>query len=65
MDALQIVQFVQRSIKDRRGQILDLLEHGNVKSMEHYRELMGNLDALNHIAQELSGLLEQQEQIDD
>jgi|TARA_E500000305_G_scaffold53917_1_gene43025 hypothetical protein len=33
--------------------------------MEHYRELMGNLDALNHIAQELSGLLEQQEQIDD
>ena len=61
MDSLQVVQFVQRAIKDRRGQILDLLEHGNVKSMEHYRELMGNLDALNHIAQELSGLLEQQE----
>ncbi len=65
MDSLQVVQFVQRSIKDRRGQVLDLLENGNVKSMEHYRELMGNLDALNHIAQELSGLLEQQEQIDD
>lgn len=65
MDSLQVVQFVQRAIKDRRGQVLDLLEHGNVKSMEHYRELMGNLDALNHIAQELSGLLEQQEQIDD
>ncbi len=65
MDSLQVVQFVQRAIKDRRGQVLDLLEHGNVKSMEHYRELMGNLDALNHIAQELSGLLEQQEQYDD
>tara|TARA_R100001594_G_scaffold38481_1_gene69718 strand:+ start:665 stop:862 length:198 start_codon:yes stop_codon:yes gene_type:complete len=65
LDSLQVVQFVQRSIKDRRGQVLDLLENGNVKSMEHYRELMGNLDALNHIAQELSGLLEQQEQIDD
>ncbi len=65
MDSLQVVQFVQRAIKDRRGQVLDLLEHGNVKSMEHYRELMGNLDALNHIAQELSGLLEQQEQDND
>jgi|TARA_R110002020_G_scaffold56422_8_gene156158 hypothetical protein len=65
LDSLQVVQFVQRAIKDRRGQVLDLLEHGNVKSMEHYRELMGNLDALNHIAQELSGLLEQQEQYDD
>ena len=65
MDSLQVVQFVQRAIKDRRGQVLDLLEHGSVKSMEHYRELMGNLDALNHIAQELSGLLEQQEQYDD
>jgi|TARA_R100000655_G_scaffold94864_1_gene136514 hypothetical protein len=65
LDSLQVVQFVQRAIKDRRGQVLDLLEHGNVKSMEHYRELMGNLDALNHIAQELSGLLEQQEQDND
>ena len=65
MDSLQVVQFVQRAIKDRRGQVLDLLEHGNVKSMEHYRELMGNLDALNPIAQELSGLLEQQEQDND
>ena len=65
MDSLQVVQFVQRAIKDRRGQVLDLLEHGNVKSMEHYRELMGNLDALHHIAQELSGLLEQQEQYND
>jgi|TARA_B100000941_G_C28091177_1_gene343675 hypothetical protein len=36
--------------------------YGNVKSMEHYRELMGNLEALNHVDQELKNLLEKQEQ---
>jgi hypothetical protein len=33
--------------------------------MEQYRELMGNLDALNHVERELKGLLDKQEQSDD
>jgi hypothetical protein len=33
--------------------------------MEDYRFLMGELSALNVISQELSGLLEKQEQLDD
>jgi hypothetical protein len=33
--------------------------------MEQYRELMGNMDSLNHVEQELKGLLEKQEQSDD
>jgi len=65
MDGLQIVQFVQRSIKERRSLILDMLEGGSVSNMEQYKELMGNLDALNFISQELSGLLEKQELSDD
>jgi len=36
-----------------------------VKSMEHYRELMGNLECLNHVEQELKGLLDKQERSDD
>jgi hypothetical protein len=40
----------------------DKMIYGNVKSMEHYRELMGNLEALNHVDQELKNLLEKQEQ---
>jgi hypothetical protein len=39
--------------------------YGNIRSMEHYRELMGNLDALNHVEQELKGLLDKQELSDD
>tara|TARA_Y100000004_G_scaffold197383_1_gene271677 strand:+ start:3077 stop:3178 length:102 start_codon:yes stop_codon:yes gene_type:complete len=33
--------------------------------MEMYRELMGNLDSLDFIEQELKSLLEKQELIDD
>ena len=65
MDSLYLVQFVQKSIKDRRVQVLELLENNCVKSMEQYQNLMGELSALNYVAQELSGLLEQQEQYDD
>ena len=65
MDGIQVVQFVQRIVKDRRTQVLDLLEHNTLKSMEDYRFLMGELSSLNVVSQELSGLLEQQEHIND
>jgi hypothetical protein len=65
VDSLYLAQFIQRATKDRRVQILELLENNHVKSMEQYQNLMGELSALNFIAQELSGLLEQQEQLND
>jgi hypothetical protein len=65
MDGIDIVQFVQRSVKERKGMVLDLLENNGIKSMEHYNLCMGELNALNYLSQELSGLLEKQELIDD
>ncbi len=65
MDSLYLAQFIQRAVKDRRTQILELLENNHVKSMEQYQNLMGEISALNFIAQELSGLLEKQEQLND
>ena len=65
MDGFRIVQFVQKTIKERKAQVLDVLEGNGVSNMEHYRHLMGELSALNYVAQELSGLLEKQERMDD
>ncbi len=64
IDEIDVVQFVQRAIKERKVVVLDVLEHNALKNMEQYRELMGELNALNYILQELSGLLEKQEQDD-
>ena len=65
MNDLDVVQFVQRSVKERKTMVLDLLENNGIKNMEHYQLCMGELNALNFISQELSSLLEQQEQFDD
>jgi hypothetical protein len=60
-----VVQFVQKTIKERRVDVLNILENNGIASMEQYATLMGELNALNHIAQELSFLLEKQEQLND
>ena len=65
MDEIYVAEAVFRIIKDRRQGVVDLMQFGNVKSMEQYRELMGNMEALNHVEQELKGLLDKQEQSND
>ena len=65
MEELDIVQFVQRSIKERRTMVLDTLENNGIQTMEQYKLCMGELNSLNFIAQELSGLLDKQEHRND
>ena len=62
MDEVYFAEAVFRIIKDRRQGIPDLLIYDNVKNIEQYRELMGNLKALDHVEQELKSLLDKQEQ---
>jgi|TARA_R110000803_G_scaffold40971_2_gene88276 hypothetical protein len=65
MNEIFLAEATFRLIKERRSLVLDVLQYNNVKSMEHYRELMGELKALELIEQELKGLLEKQERQDD
>jgi hypothetical protein len=62
MDEIYVAEAVFRILRDRRQGITDLMIYGNVKSMEQYRELMGNLESLTHVEQELKSLLDKQEQ---
>lgn len=65
MEEIQIVQFIQKKIKERKSNILDVLENNGISEMEQYSYLMGELNSLNYIQQELSDLLEKQEHIND
>ena len=65
MDDIYIAEAVFRIIRERRQGVQDLVIYDNVKNMEQYRELMGNLDALNFVEQELKGLLDKQERSND
>ena len=62
MNEIDVASAVFSITRERRQAVIDLLIYGNVKSMEQYRELMGNLQTLNHVDQELKALLEKQEQ---
>jgi len=63
--SIHVAESVFRIIREHRATIENLLVYDNVKNMEQYRELMGQLKALEHVEQELKSLLEKQEQIDD
>ena len=65
MDDIYVAEAVFRILRERRQGMLDLMQYGNVKSMEQYRELMGNMECLNHVEQELKGLLDKQERSND
>ena len=65
MNEIAVAEAVFRIIRDRRQGCQDFMVNGNIKSMEHYRELMGNLECLNHVEQELKSLLDKQEHYDD
>ena len=65
MDEIYFTEAVFRIVKERRQAIYDLLIYDNVNSIEQYRELMGNLKALDHVEQELKSLLDKQEQSND
>ena len=65
MSNISLPEAILRIIQDRRQVIAESMMYGNVKNMEQYRELMGNLASLTHVEQELKSLLDKQEQVDD
>ena len=64
MDEIDVAQFIFTVIRERRSQIKEILENNGIKNMEQYRELMGELNGLILIRQELSDMLKKQEKLD-
>jgi|TARA_R110000796_G_scaffold57453_3_gene132542 hypothetical protein len=64
MDGIDIVQFVRKTLLDRKGQISELMSEGGVKDMEHYRECMGEIRNCDYVLVELSEMLDKQEYMD-
>ena len=64
MNDLDVVQFVQKTLKGRKAQIQELMSEGGIKDKEHYRECMGEIRACDYVLVELSEMLEKQEQRD-
>ena len=65
MDVINLAQFIQKIIRGTRQKVREILENNGVQSMEQYQKLMGEMDALFYVEEELTSLLQKQEQIDE
>ena len=65
MDGLVIVSKIQKMIKDRLQAVGDTLITGGVDSMEKYQYMLGQARTYQYLLQEISNLLENNEQKDE
>ena len=62
MDSIVIAEKIFRIIRTRQTQINEIITGNQVKDWNDYQNHLGQLDTLNYIEQELSDLLNKQEQ---
>jgi|TARA_R100000687_G_scaffold79940_1_gene74738 hypothetical protein len=58
MDGILLAEHLLKSIEDRRQRITGMVLGGNLKNMEEYKQLVGALESLEYIGQELRDILE-------
>jgi len=58
MDGIFLAEHLIKTIDERQKRIIQMLTGGSIKSMEEYRQLVGSLESLDYIGQELRDILE-------
>ena len=59
MEGIYLAEHLFKTIKERRGRITGMLESGSPNNMEEYCRLVGSLESLDYIGEELRQILEQ------
>ena len=62
MDLENVIYKLQRSLQNRINQLSMSITTGGVDNMETYKYIIGQINALESVKQELSSLLENKEQ---
>ncbi len=58
MDAVLLAEHLLQSIQERRDRISEMLVSGTATDYEEYKQLVGNVESLDYIGQELREILE-------
>ena len=54
---IYLAEAVFRVINERRNIVENVLRHNSIKSMEHYKQMMGEMEALEYVENEIKDLL--------
>ena len=58
MDGILLAEHLLKSVRERRDRIEGMMSAGTVASYEEYKQLVGNIETLDYISQELREILE-------
>jgi|TARA_R100001086_G_scaffold209842_1_gene125656 hypothetical protein len=61
MDGILLAEYILKSVRERRDRISEMMTSGTIKSLEEYRQLVGNVESLDYIGQEVREILEKAE----
>tara|TARA_R110000751_G_scaffold306179_1_gene424037 strand:+ start:84 stop:284 length:201 start_codon:yes stop_codon:yes gene_type:complete len=65
MDGIGVIQFLKKVVHERRDSAVEVLAHNGISDMQQYHCIMGELNALTFIEQELMRLLKNKQEPDD
>ena len=57
MDAVNLAEYLFKNLRQREKNTVDIIASGNVRSMEDYKYLMGELSAIRSLIQDLKETL--------
>ena len=58
MDGIYLAEHLFERIKDRRHRIIEMMSQGTIKDYEEYKQMVGSLESLDYIGEELREILE-------
>ena len=64
MDGIKLAEYFFKTLRERERNAVDIIAGGNIKSMEDYKYVMGELSAIRSLQQDLKETL-QMDDIDD
>jgi len=57
MDAVNLAEYLFKNLRQREKNTIDIISGGNVRSMEDYKYLMGELSAIRSLIEDLKETL--------
>tara|TARA_R110002049_G_scaffold7881_1_gene44276 strand:- start:1174 stop:1368 length:195 start_codon:yes stop_codon:yes gene_type:complete len=58
LDGIRLAEYFFKTLRDRERNAVDIIASGNIKSMEDYKYVMGELSAIRSLQQDLRETLQ-------
>ena len=58
MDGIRLAEYFLKTLRERERNAVDIIASGNIKSMEDYKYVMGELSAIRSLQQDLRETLQ-------